>query len=87
MTVLVWIALGLIVGFVASNLVHSTGQGLLRDIILGIVGATVSGYLFSLGRNGGVTSVDLYSVLVAFAGAAMLLWIFHKLYRRSVRSK
>jgi uncharacterized membrane protein YeaQ/YmgE (transglycosylase-associated protein family) len=47
MSVLAWIVLGLIASFVASNIVQSSGQGMLLDIALGIVGAVVGGYLFT----------------------------------------
>ena len=47
MSVLAWMALGLIAGLVASNILSRSGQGLLLDIVLGIVGAVVGGFLFS----------------------------------------
>ena len=46
MSVVAWIVLGLISGFIASNVVRSTGQGLLLDIVLGIIGAVVGGFLY-----------------------------------------
>ena len=54
MSVFAWIILGLIAGFIASKIVNSSGQGLLLDMVLGIVGAVVGGYLFTaIGVHGG----------------------------------
>ena len=75
MSVLAWMALGLIAGLVASNILSRSGQGLLLDIALGIIGAVVGGFLFS-GATG-VTGFDLYSMLVAIVGAIVVLWAYH----------
>src|SRR5262249_43115677 len=55
MSILAWIVLGLIAGFIASKIVGGSGQGILLDIVLGIVGAVVGGYLFSAFGATGVT--------------------------------
>ena len=73
MSVLAWILLGLIAGFIASKLVGGSGEGLLRDILLGILGAQVGGYLFSAIGGTGITGLNLYSMLVAIAGAIVVL--------------
>jgi len=65
--------MGLIAGFVASNIVRSTGQGLLLDIVLGIVGAVVGGFLFTAVGATGVTGFNPYSMLVAVVGAVVVL--------------
>jgi uncharacterized membrane protein YeaQ/YmgE (transglycosylase-associated protein family) len=84
MSVIAWIVLGLIAGFAASKIVNRTGEGVLLDIVLGIVGAVVGGWLFNTFGMAGVTGLNIYSVLVAIAGAVVFLVIYHLLIRRSV---
>ena len=84
MSILAWIVLGLIAGFIASRIVGGSGQGLLLDIVLGIVGAVVGGYLFSAFGATGVTGFNLYSMFVAVVGAAIVLWIYHAVAGRGV---
>ena len=84
MSVLAWIVLGLISAFIASNLLNRSGQGLLLDIVLGIVGAVVGGFLFSAIGATGITGFNLWSILVAIAGAVVVLWIYHAVAGRSV---
>lgn len=85
MSFLAWIVLGLIAGFIASKIVNKTGEGLVLDIILGIVGAVVGGWLFNTFGHVGVTGVNLYSILVAVIGAVIVLVIYHALVRTSAR--
>lgn len=82
MSVLAWIILGLIAGFIASKIVNASGQGLLLDIVLGIVGAVVGGYLFTAIGATGVTGFNLYSIFVSIIGACVVLWLYHALSRR-----
>lgn len=82
MSVLAWIILGLIAGFIASKIVNSSGQGLLLDIVLGIVGAVVGGYIFTTIGATGVTGFNLYSIFVSIVGACVVLWLYHALSRR-----
>ena len=84
MSVLAWMALGLIAGLVASNILSRSGQGLLLDIVLGIVGAVVGGFLFTAIGARGVTGFDLYSMLVAIVGAIVVLWAYHAFSGRSL---
>jgi len=65
MSILAWIVLGLIAGFIASKIYVGTGQGVLMDIVLGIVGAVVGGYLFDMLGSTGVTGFNIWSMLVA----------------------
>jgi uncharacterized membrane protein YeaQ/YmgE (transglycosylase-associated protein family) len=83
MSFLAWIVLGLVAGFIASKIVNKQGEGFLLDIVLGIVGAVVGGWLFGLLGAGGVSGVNLYSLLVAVVGAIVVLFTYH-LIRRSV---
>jgi len=77
MSIIGWIILGLIAGFIGSKIVNARGQGLILDIVLGIVGAIVGGFLFSLFGAGGVTGLNLYSMLVAIVGSVVVLWVYH----------
>jgi uncharacterized membrane protein YeaQ/YmgE (transglycosylase-associated protein family) len=83
MSIIAWIALGLIAGFVASKIVNRTGEGVLLDIVLGVVGAVVGGWLFNTFGMPGVTGLNVYSLLVAVVGAVVFLVLYHLLVRRS----
>jgi uncharacterized membrane protein YeaQ/YmgE (transglycosylase-associated protein family) len=77
MSILAWIVLGLIAGFIGSKLVNKTGEGVILDIVLGVVGALVGGYLFSIFGAHGVTGLNLYSLFVAVIGAVVVLAVYH----------
>ncbi len=78
-----WLILGLIAGFIGSKLVNKRGEGLFLDIILGVVGAVVGGWVFSMFGAQGVNGLNLYSLLVAVIGSVLVLVIYHALFRRS----
>lgn len=78
-----WLILGLIAGFIGSKLVNKRGEGLFLDIILGVVGAVVGGWVFSMFGAQGVNGLNLYSLLVAVIGSILVLVIYHALFRRS----
>jgi uncharacterized membrane protein YeaQ/YmgE (transglycosylase-associated protein family) len=82
MSILGWILLGLIAGFIASKLVNHTGEGIILDIVLGIVGAVVGGWLFTTMGRAGVTGFNLYSMFVAVVGAVVFLVLYHLVFRR-----
>lgn len=84
MSFIAWIVLGLIAGFIASKLVNKTGEGLIVDILLGIVGAFLGGWLFNEFGMAGVTGLNLYSMLVAVVGAVIFLVLYHMLFARRV---
>jgi uncharacterized membrane protein YeaQ/YmgE (transglycosylase-associated protein family) len=77
MSILGWLVLGLIAGFIASKIVNHSGSGLLMDIVLGIVGALVGGWLFTTFGGMPVTGFNLYSMFVAVIGAVLVLVIYH----------
>jgi uncharacterized membrane protein YeaQ/YmgE (transglycosylase-associated protein family) len=81
MSIIAWIVLGLIAGFIGSKIVNKRGEGLLLDIVLGIVGAVVGGWLFSFFGAHGVTGLNLYSLLVAVVGAIVVLVVYHAIRR------
>ena len=82
MSILGWVILGLIAGFVASKIVNKQGQGILLDIVIGIVGAIVGGSLFTTLGAAGVTGFNIYSMVVAVIGAIIVLILYHALVRR-----
>jgi uncharacterized membrane protein YeaQ/YmgE (transglycosylase-associated protein family) len=84
MSVLGWILLGLIAGFIGSKIVNREGEGFLLDIVLGIVGAVVGGFLFTALGATGITGFNLYSMFVAVVGAVVLLWVYHAIKGRSM---
>jgi uncharacterized membrane protein YeaQ/YmgE (transglycosylase-associated protein family) len=82
MGIISWIILGLIAGFIGSKLVDRRGQGFWLDIVLGIIGALVGGFLFSLFGASGVTGLNIYSMIVAIVGAVVVLLIYNALTGR-----
>jgi len=85
MSIIGWLILGLIAGFIASKIYAGSGQGAVVDIILGVIGAFVGGFLFNTFGAAGVTGFNLYSMIVAIVGAVVVLWIYHAVMgRRSV---
>jgi uncharacterized membrane protein YeaQ/YmgE (transglycosylase-associated protein family) len=77
-----WLVLGLIAGFISSKLVNKQGEGMLMDIVLGIVGAAVGGFVAHLVGFSGITGFNLYSVLIAVVGSVIVLVLYHALTRR-----
>ena len=83
MSILAWIILGLIAGFIASKIVNQSGQGLVLDVGLGVIGAVIGGWLFTQFGMAGITGFNFYSLLVAIVGAALLLMVYHAIARRT----
>ena len=77
MSIIAWILLGLVAGFIGSKIVNNSGQGILLDIVLGIVGAVVGGFVFSLFGATGVTGFNIWSLIVATIGAVIVVWLYH----------
>jgi uncharacterized membrane protein YeaQ/YmgE (transglycosylase-associated protein family) len=82
MSILGWILLGLVAGFIGGKIVNKQGQGMLMDIVVGIVGAIVGGLVFSLFGATGVTGFNIYSLIVAVIGSIVVLWLYHMLLDR-----
>ncbi len=81
MSWITWILLGLVSGFIASKVVDHQGSGIVLDIVLGIVGAVVGGWLFGLVGARGVSGFNVWSVLVAVVGSVAVLGAYHLLMR------
>lgn len=75
MSIIGWIILGGLAGWLASVLVRGGGLGLVGDIVVGIIGALIGGFLVSLVGGQGITGFNLWSFIVAVIGAVVLLLI------------
>ena len=82
MSILAWIVLGLIAGFIASKVVNRSGGSLILDLVLGVVGAFVGGFLFTRFGGPAVDGLNLMSILVATVGAIVVLVLYHALTGR-----
>lgn len=81
MSIIAWLVVGLVAGWIGSMLVNRRGEGLIMDIVLGVIGAFVGGFLFHLFDHGGVSGINLYSILVAVVGAVVVLVVYHAIAR------
>jgi len=86
MSIIAWTVLGLIAGFIGSQIVNRQGQGIIGDILVGVVGAVLGGFLFNLIGAHGITGFNLWSLLVAVAGSVVLLVAYHAIRRAGTRS-
>ena len=77
-----WVVLGLFAGYIASKLVNRRGEGILLDILLGVVGAFAGGWLFHIFGAPGVSGLNIYSLFVAVIGSVVLLVLYHAFRRR-----
>lgn len=86
MSLLGWIIFGLLTGFIASRIVNAQGEGCILNIVLGIVGALVGGFIFSHIGGSNITGFNLYSMFVAIIGAIVVLLVYHAVTgRRGLR--
>ena len=84
MSMLAWILLGLLAGFIASHMVNHRGEGMVLDILLGIVGAIIGGWIAHLAGFAGITRLNLYSVIIAACGAMVFLLLYHAIRRNVI---
>jgi uncharacterized membrane protein YeaQ/YmgE (transglycosylase-associated protein family) len=82
MSFFAWIILGLIAGFIGSKIVNRRGEGIILDILLGVVGSVTGGWLFHLFGARGVNGLNLYSLFVAVIGSVVLLVLYHAVRRQ-----
>ncbi len=83
MDIIAWIVVGIIAGFLAKSVVPGEGPGgVLGDLVIGIVGAILGGWLFNTFGHIGATGLNLWSILVAFVGGVVLLLIIRALTGR-----
>ena len=82
MSIISWIILGLIAGFIGSKIVDRSGQGFWLDIALGIIGAIVGGFLFEFFGGTGITGLNIWSMIVAIVGSVVVLVVYNALATR-----
>lgn len=84
MSILAWSILGVISGLIAGKFVSATADGIMLDIIWGVVGALIGGAIANLGAPGteGITSFSVAGLFLALIGAILVLTIRHALLRR-----
>ena len=82
MSIISWVLLGLIAGFIGSKIINKSGQGFFMDVALGIFGAVVGGVLFTTIGATGITGFNLYSMFVAIVGSCVVLWVYHKFIKQ-----
>lgn len=86
MNILAWIIFGALVGWAASKLMNTDAeQGAVANIIVGVVGAFIGGYLMQIIGKSGVTGFNITSFLVAILGAVVLLAVYKAITGRSTR--
>ncbi len=80
MTILAWLVIGLLAGWLASMVMKTdAAQGPMMDIIMGVIGAFVGGFIMNMLGEPGVTGFNVYSLLVATLGAVVTIWIGRRL--------
>lgn len=84
MSLFAWLLLGLLAGFIASHLVNHRGEGMILDILLGIVGAVVGGWLAYVFGFSGITRLNIYSIIVASMGSVVILFVYHAIRRNVI---
>jgi len=81
MGVISWIILGLLAGWIAGFFVNKPTSGLLQNLALGVVGAVVGGIIVSALGFGGVSGVNIWSIIVSVIGAIVVVWIYNAIKR------
>jgi uncharacterized membrane protein YeaQ/YmgE (transglycosylase-associated protein family) len=87
MSIGMWVVVGLVAGFLASKFVIKAGDGILRDLALGVAGAVVGGLIFRALTSGDATGVNVPGVLMTFAGAVAALVVYHRYFVRAPEPK
>jgi uncharacterized membrane protein YeaQ/YmgE (transglycosylase-associated protein family) len=82
MSIAAFIVVGLVAGFLASKIVTTRGLGMFRDILLGVVGALVGGFIFSAAGTTGVTGFNVWILCATVVGSIIVLGAYHALVRR-----
>ena len=86
MSILTWIVLGLIVGFIADKLFNKTGESVLMNIVLGGIGAVFGGELINKLGIAGATWLNMWSVLMSVGVAVLFLVVYNALARRDLKT-
>lgn len=80
MSIGIWIVVGVIAGVLASKLVIRSGEGLARDIGLGIAGAIIGGWIFAALSTSDATGLDVFGLVVTIASAGAVLVVYHTFF-------
>jgi len=81
----VWVIVGIIAGYLAKNVMREGPHGILGDLVVGVIGAFVGGWIFNYFGRAGVTGLNIGSIVVAFVGAVVFLWALRQLNRGRAR--
>lgn len=85
MSIMIWIVLGLLAGFITSKFVNKTGENIAKDVLLGVCGALVGGGIFNALGMAGATGLNFRSVAASVAGASLILIGYHGLQSPQVK--
>ena len=87
MSILAWIVVGIVAGFFAKMVVPSSGAGgIIGDLIIGVIGAVIGGWIMNTFGSAGASGINVWSIFVAFIGACVLLGILRLVSGRGVRA-
>ena len=79
MSILAWIIVGIIAGWLAKMVIPGEGpRGVLGDLVIGVIGAIAGGWIFNYFGHPGATGVNVGSIVVAFVGAVVVLWLMRQ---------
>jgi len=81
MGIIAWLILGLLAGFIGSKIVNKSGEGILMDILIGVVGAVVGGWVSGFFGFSGVTGLNIPSLIVAVVGSIIFLLVYRAIRR------
>jgi len=81
MPFIAWIILGLLAGFLGSKIANRTGKGVLLDLMIGVAGALLGGFIFEKFSARGASDLNLWSLSFATSGAVFLVIVFHTFRR------
>ncbi|MGI6258025.1 MAG: GlsB/YeaQ/YmgE family stress response membrane protein [Anaerovoracaceae bacterium] len=82
MGLIAWLVVGALAGWIAGKLMKDSGNGLLGNIIVGIIGALIGGFVMNFMGFEGVTGFNLWSILVAVFGACILLFLLNAVRKK-----
>ncbi len=77
MSILIWVVLGLVAGFVSSRYINTSGHGLTLDVLLGVAGALIGGFGFNFVTSAGIMAFEIWSMFSAVVVAVLAVGVFH----------
>jgi uncharacterized membrane protein YeaQ/YmgE (transglycosylase-associated protein family) len=79
MNFIAWLVVGGLAGWIGGRIMKTGNQSLLTNIIVGVIGAVIGGFVMNFFGSQGATRIDIYSILVAVIGSVILLWLLKAL--------